>query len=110
MPRSRFPAEPQVIDGIAFPSKKEATRFALLRLRERAGEINNLTCHPKFKVEIRGRHLCTYTADFQYDDLIDGHPVIEEIKSSGTRKDPYYRLRRKAAELYHDIAVTEVVR
>lgn len=123
----RFRAEPVVIDGQRFASKKEARRYGELRTLQLAGEIKNLTCHPAYPVAIAGFHFCTYTPDFRYEErqpvrrfsieangdpatLIQWVPVIEEIKSSGTRKDAAYRLRRKAAELFHGIKVVEVLK
>lgn len=106
---NRFPAKPTWIDGHRFPSRREARRYGDLKLLLRAGKIANLSLQPSFKVKIKGKHLCTYTADFSYDDLAGGQTIIEEIKSSGTRRDPYYRLRKKAAELYHEITIQEIV-
>jgi hypothetical protein len=37
---------------------------------------------------------------------LTGKVIIEEVKSTGTMKDAAYRLRKKAAELYHGIEVT----
>lgn len=112
---SRFAAQAQTVDGYRFASKKEAKRYGELRLLERAGEIAELVVHPAFDVQIAGRHFCTYTADFAYrvrlsERTKENERIIEEVKSTGTRKDTAYRLRRKAAELAHGITVTEVVR
>jgi hypothetical protein len=109
-PRSRWRAEPQTIDGHQLSSKLEARRYGELRLMERAGLISNLRVHPSFDVEINGEHFCRYTADFAYQHkLLDKHlEVVEEVKSSGTRRERDYRLRRKAAELFHRIKITEV--
>jgi hypothetical protein len=108
---SRFPAKRTTVDGITFDSKREAKRYGELRLLERAGEIRALQIQPAFLVWIKDELFCTYTADFQYIDLRrspDGHRmVIEDCKSSGTAKDTAYRLRKKAAELFYGIKVTE---
>jgi hypothetical protein len=76
---------------------------------DRAGVISGLRLQPSFVVQIGGKPFCNYTADFIYKQA-DGIVVIEELKSSGTAKDAAYRLRRKAAELYFGITVTEVIR
>lgn len=96
----------RTFEGIIFASKKEMMRYANLRLMERGGSISQLTCQPEFKVEINGQHFCTYTADFKYFDTLLDKWVIEEVKSTGTAKDAAYRLRKKAAELFHGIKVT----
>lgn len=119
----RYRANPVVIDGHRFASGIEATRYGELRLLERAGDIKGLVCHPPFKVSIGSLHFCTYTADFAYQQrtklkrfatasgpLYQWLPVVEEVKSKATRKETAYRLRRKAAELFHGITVIEVVR
>jgi len=108
--RSRFQVAPKIertLDGITFASKKEATRYATLKLLERTGKIRDLKLQPKFPVEIGGKHFCTYTADFSYYDET-GRLVIEDTKSSGSAKDAAYRLRKKAAELEYWMTVTEV--
>jgi hypothetical protein len=105
----RAPIEERRIDGITFDSKKEATRYATLRLLERAGKIEDLRLQQKFPVEIGGEHFCTYTADFVFFDVALGRDVIEDVKSSGTSKDAAFRLRRKAAELSHRIKIDEVL-
>ena len=88
-------------------------RYGELKLLERSGAIAGLRLHPAFSVEIAGYPYCTYTADFSYWQRQDGAQsvrVVEEIKSTGTAKDTAYRLRKKAAELYHRFQVTEVIR
>jgi hypothetical protein len=110
--RSRFQVAPKIertVDGHVFASKKEATRYGLLKLRESIGEIRDLTLQPKFPVEINGHKLTTYTADFEFFDEILGCLVVEDCKSSGTSKDTAFRLRKRAAELYYGIKVVEVI-
>lgn len=111
-PRGRFPVAEKAartVDGIVFDSKKEAARYAELRLLVRAGQISELEAQVPCNVRIAGRHFCTFTCDFVYRER-DGKLVYEEVKSSGTAKDAAYRLRRKAAELYHGIEVTEIIK
>ncbi|MDR3464184.1 MAG: DUF1064 domain-containing protein [Beijerinckiaceae bacterium] len=99
----------RTIDGIVFDSEKEAVRYGELRLLERDGQISGLDLQPTFVVEINGKRLCRFKADFAYRCPQRGR-VIEDVKSSGTAKDPAYRLRKKAAELAHGIKVTEIIR
>ena len=110
---SRFQTSPKAertVDGIVFDSKKEARRYAELKLLERAGHIKDLTIQPTFPVVLEGHHLCTYTADFYYFDIVRKCLVVEDIKSTGTAMDAAYRLRKKAAEIFHKIKVEEVIR
>ena len=110
---SRFAVSAKIdrtLDGIVFDSKKEASRYAELKLLERAGEILGLVMQPAFEVEINGSHFCTFTADFAYYERARLGRIIEDVKSTGTAKDSAYRLRKKAAELAHGIKVIEVIR
>ena len=111
--RGRFPVAPKAertVNGIVFDSKKEARRYAELLLLQRAGEIADLEPQVACKVAINRQHYCTFTVDFYYVDRRTKKPVYEEVKSSGTATDAAYRLRRKAAELFHGIEVTEIIR
>jgi hypothetical protein len=101
--------EERTLDGIVFDSKSEMKRYAELRIMQAAGEISMLMCQPEFKVEINGQHYCTYTADFEYHDDRLGEWIFEDVKSVATEKDPAFRLRQKAAELFHGITIHNVV-
>jgi len=105
----KYKVVPQIertIDGIIFDSKREAARYAQLKLAEKAGFVKDLILQPEYPVQINGKHYCTYTPDFKYTEAETGKVIIEEVKSTGTMKDPAYRLRKKAAELYHGIEIT----
>jgi hypothetical protein len=107
--RGRFPVAPKAertVDGIVFASKREAKRYAFLKLQEKSGVITHLELQPEFKVTINGHILCRYRADFRY--FRDGERIVEDCKSSGTAKDAAYRLRKRAAELQYFIQVREV--
>jgi hypothetical protein len=104
----RTPKEHRTFEGIVFDSQRECARYAELRRRERAGLIFNLERQPAFVVEIAGRRFCKYTADFSYALTPGGTRIIEDCKSSGTAKDPAYRLRKKAAQLFFGITIHEV--
>jgi len=109
--KNRFSVSPVVertLDLIVFASKKEMKRYAELKLWVRAKEIQDLELQPEFKVEINNQHYCTYTADFAYTQ--NGERIIEELKSTGTAKDAAYRLRKKAAELFHGIKVKVIIK
>lgn len=75
--------------GIKFGSEDEADRFDELLLLERAGRIRHLIPHPKFDLVINGVKIGHYTADSQYDELIDGTWIdsIEEYKGFLTSRD-----------------------
>lgn len=78
------------VDGITFASAKEARRYGDLKLMVRAGEISELELQPRFKLEVNGQLVATYTADFRYRR--NGSVIIEEVKSPATRKERGYRM------------------
>lgn len=104
------PQEERTFGGVKFGSKIEMKRGVELMALQSAGLIKYLQFHPKFEVYFYEQLLCIYTADSTYLDLATKTQIIEEVKSKVTRLDQYYRLRRRAAEIYHNIEVTELVR
>lgn len=105
MRRSKYAAVPTVVDGVRFASKREAQRYFELKMRLLAREITDLELQPKFPVEVRGKKVCTYIADFQYRE--NGVLVVEDVKSPAT-KTPVYRLKKKLCEALYGIVVREV--
>lgn len=100
---SKFQSEKVEIDGYLFDSKREAIRYNQLKLRRLAGEIDHLTPHQVFDLEVNGIKVGRYTADFTYienagpnKDLL----IVEDVKSSGTIKTEAFRLR---ARLFHAV-------
>ncbi len=93
------------IDGFLFDSKREANRYVELKLAERAGEIENLELQPKYSVDINGKHICNYFADFRYFDKRDRKIVIEDVK--GVKTD-VYKLKKRLVEALYGIIITEV--
>lgn len=100
------PKKDRTINGIVFDSKTEALRYVELGLMEKGKEIHHLELQPQFKTYINQQLFCTYTADFRYFDNRIGQWVIEDVKSRGTMMDAAFKLRKKAAELYHGITIT----
>lgn len=79
-----------------------------MRQQERAGLIRDLQLQPRFECWVEGIKVCTYSADFQYTDVNTGLPIVEDVKSPITRKDPVYRLKRKlVAALYPNADIRE---
>ncbi len=80
------------VNGHAFASKKEAARYQELLLLEKAGEIEKLELQPRFPISLNGQKVCTYVADFQYRE--NGHRIVEDVKSEGTRTAIYLLKKR----------------
>lgn len=101
--KSKYRNEPISRDGIKFASKREANRYANLRLLELGGEIRNL----KRQVPIMlmgatgpvltrtGRQM-RLTVDFTYEDKrLNWATVYEDAKGAATRD---YEVRRGVAQ------------
>ncbi len=95
--RNKFNAHKTVVDGITFDSKKEAVRYAELKIQEKIGWITKLSLQPKFLLQgsffanNQDHKAIYYQADFQYWDSA-GQWIVEDCKGYRT---PVYRLKKK---------------
>lgn len=99
------PKEERTVDGILFASKREAARYGELKLLAEAGKISGLRLQPEWEIVINGQLVCKYRADFFYTE--NGKAVVEDVKSSGTRKDKVYQLKKKLMAAVHNIEIWE---
>ena len=112
---SKYRAAPTVIDGVRFASKKEAARYAELKLLERAGEIHDLRLQPRFVLSAGvpdAIKIGEYRGDFQYcqcETPMDcrGTFVVEDVKSIAT-KTRIYKWKVKHLRAEYGIEVQEV--
>jgi hypothetical protein len=104
--RPKYRNEKQMVDGIRFDSKREASRYLELKMAEQHGRIRNLKLQYVYPIVIDGVRVCDYVADFRYEELSDGAwmPVVEDSK--GMRTD-VYRIKRKLMLAVHGITVRE---
>lgn len=114
------------VDGIVHDSKKEASRWTMLKLLERAGEIRDLERQVEYELipaqyetyerySKQGKRLkdgvklierrCCYIADFVYTDVKTGQTVVEDTKGMKTKD---YSIKRKLMLYIHKIRVSEV--
>lgn len=114
------------IDGMTFDSKKEAIRYAELKLLEKSGNIKDLKTQVRFDLipvlreepkekYVRGpkkgqfkpgkvlERATYYVADFVYEE--NGKKVVEDTKGVKTEA---YILKRKLMLWVHGIRVREV--
>ena len=63
---SKYKSIKVVVDGITFDSKREAKRYGELKLMEQAGLIELLETQPVYRLEVNGKLICKYIADFEY--------------------------------------------
>lgn len=97
--RSKYGAKKEIVDGITFASRKEAGRYAQLKILKGAGRVEDLELQPSFLLQdaFKGRdgktiRAITYRADFRYYDPEMKKTVIEDVKGFET---PEYKLKRK---------------
>lgn len=98
------------VDGITFDSEREAKRYSVLLLRQKAREIFNLRLQVPFVIvpaaTIAGKTVREriYIADFVYD-MPHGLMVVEDAKGMRT---PMYRIKRQLMKVVHNIEIQEV--
>lgn len=94
-----------IVDGIKFPSKKEAYRYKELSMLQKAGIIKNLRLQVAFELIPKqdGEQACKYIADFVYEQ--DGKVIVEDTKGIKTE---VYKIKRKLMLFVHGIKVQEV--
>jgi hypothetical protein len=105
---NKYGNERVTIDGYTFDSQAEGTRYAALRLMEKAGAIEGLSVHPvyllqaAFRDSTGARHRAiTYEADFSYTE--GGRAICEDVKGHRTEvfrlKEKLFRFRYPDIEL-----------
>ena len=97
------------MDGIKFDSEKEAARYGILKLLLKQGEIGLLELQKPFLlIEANERERkCEYVADFVYWDMRTGKQIVEDVKSSATRKLSTYIMKRKLMKSKYGIEIQE---
>lgn len=93
----------------AFDSKAEWNRFKVLSRLEADGQIRHLQCQVPYPIEVAGKKIATYYADFTYEQLtnegvIEWKSVTEDKKGFRT---PEYKLKKKLVEALHGIRILE---
>lgn len=89
MSRSKYSNRKTVKHGIQFDSKMESEYYDILLLRQRAGQISELTLQPEFTLlpsfKRNGRTVrgVKYKGDFMY--LEDGKTVVVDVKGVETK-------------------------
>ena len=113
---NKYGAEKTTLDGVEYDSKKEANRYAQLKILERIGEIKNLRRQVKYvlipkqkKSDGTIERECYYKADFVYDK--DGKTVVEDVKgyrNPSTAAYGIYTIKRKLMLERYGIEIKEV--
>lgn len=124
MKYQKYKNQKATVDGVFFDSKKEARRYAELKMLQKAGEIQNLELQKPFELipaqyesyaryGENGKRLkdgkrcveksCVYKADFVYTE--NGKLVVEDTKGMRTKD---YIIKRKLMLYVHGIRIKEV--
>ena len=93
-------------DGKIFDSQKERDRYITLRYLVGTGEITELECQVTFRLESEDKKVCDYIADFVYQR--NNATVVEDVKSTATRRLAVYRLKKKLMQANYNIEIKEV--
>lgn len=102
-------------NGIKFDSVKEMKHYQLLEYQKKIGEIKELKLQvpyeliPTYKINGKTIRKTTYVADFVYYDTRDNKTHIIDVKSSFTRKNEVYRIKKKLFEYRYGIEIEEVL-
>lgn len=105
MTRQKFNNTPTEVDGIRFASKREARYYGMLKIRQNLGEIERLELQPKYECTVNGKRVCTYIADFRFNDLTLKRRRVIDVKGVKTQA---YKLKKKLVEaLYPGVEVEE---
>lgn len=105
----KFNNKPTEIDGIRFPSKKEAKRYTELTMMQKGGAIRDLQMQVTYQLigSQKGEHRkelpLKYIADFVYTNR-DGTQIVEDVK--GVRSKDYV-MKRKLMLMVHGISIFE---
>ena len=94
----KYGAKPTTVDGKRFASKREARRYAELKLLERAGKIDALQTQVRFRLV----QVVHYVADFVYTE--NGQTIVEDVKGYKTRE---YKAKKKLMAEQHEILIKE---
>jgi len=100
--KSKYKAQPVVIDGVRFASKKEGARYLQLKLLEKSGHIKNLELQPRYDFIINGVNCGYYKADFRY--FKDQKRIVEDVKGVRT---PVYALKCKLVKALYNVEILE---
>lgn len=111
-PQGKYKNNKVTIEGILFDSTKEANRWLQLKALFMSGAISNLqrqsvfVLAPSVVLDGRKKPAIRYVADFTYSK--GGKDIVEDVKSSATKKLPAYRLKKHLMMSVHGLSVSEI--
>lgn len=102
--KSKYNAKITYVDGIMFHSRWEAKRYSILKIKEKAGEIENLQLQVPYPIIINGLKVTTYISDFVYLDKEKNEEIVEDSKGFITQE---YQIKRALMKAVHGITIFE---
>lgn len=100
--KHKYSAVQTEMNGILFPSKREARRYGELLLLQKAGAITHLELQKVYSIDLKNKHICNYIADFFYWDRDTQQWTVEDSKGFST---PVFKLKKKLVEAMYDITI-----
>ena len=91
IPKNKYRAKKTTVDGISFPSQKEANYYSELKLEMKAGHIIGFCRQPEFILQDGTGLVLKYKPDF-IKWLRNGSSVVVEVKG---KKTEAYIIREK---------------
>lgn len=103
-PRLKYGNKPQVVDGYAFDSIKEAEYYGNCKLMVRAGHLKKVMHHVRFDFVVNGYPVGSYEADFVLE-YPDGSTRVVDVKSEATEGLPLFLMKKALMKACHGIDV-----
>ena len=97
--RHKFNAKPTTADGIRFDSKKEAARYATLKLLREAGGVVFFLRQVPLHLPGGVKYVCDFVVFWS-----DGSVTFEDVKGMRT---PQYVMKKKMVEATYPIQIEE---
>ena len=91
-----------------FPTKGKALEWCKQNGKSRKDIVVDSYIEPIYKNMVVEQN-SVYTADFVYQDNETGEKVVEDVKSTYTRKEKDYIFRRKLMLFIHGIKIREIL-
>lgn len=102
--KHKYGANPCEVDGIKFPSTKEANRYKQLLFALKHGKIGQLQRQVPYELNPGGSYSYKYIADFVYIFAESGQTIVEDAKGHRTAE---YKRKRRLMKKIHGITIFE---
>jgi len=101
--KRKYRNEPTTLDGITFYSKREAGYYAVLKLREKAGEVSAVELQRPFSLMTgSGQVVGIYKSDFAFWDHVQDKFRVIDVKGVDT---PLSKFKRRFVKAQYGIEV-----